>query len=73
MAKDLEGTLLDGWHAKTRDVKETYAMKAITATLARVTAPLSRPTPTPTSESTAPMADSDKSFFRPRRYVVHYQ
>lgn len=48
----------------------TYAINAITAILASVTAPLSKPTPTPTRERMAPVADKDNSFFLPKRYAA---
>lgn len=50
--------------------RETHAIKAITATLASVTAPLSRPYPTARREEIAPVADSDKSFLRPTRCAM---
>ena len=67
MANDLNKLLSADDNDGIYPQEKTYAINAITATLARVTAPLSSPTPTPTSERMAPVADRDKSFFRPKR------
>ena len=43
-------------------------MNVMTAMLASVTAPLSRPKPTASREEMAPVAERDRSFLRPMRY-----
>lgn len=46
---------------------DTHATKVMMAVLASRTAPLSRPKPTATNDTMAPVAESDRSFLRPRR------
>lgn len=47
----------------------TYATNVRMVTLATVTAPVSRPYPTPTSDKNAPVVDSPRRVLRPKRWI----
>lgn len=68
IANDLHPHICQYYLKASRSASDTYATKVIIAVLASATAPLSSPKPTASSDVIAPVAESDSSFLRPKRY-----
>lgn len=61
------GRDIDPCSAHSGERRKTYATNDMIVTLASATIPVFRPNPTPSRERIAPVAETDRSCFRPTR------